>query len=126
MEQSTPQPEPKKKVPAWLIIIGILLLYATMQAVFSTDKVKPREARVKACFSAWDGAHMNLERWVKDHINDPGSYEHVETRYTDTGGNINLVLRFRAKNGFGGVVQGVATAVCDDNCNLIGTPVILN
>jgi zinc-ribbon domain len=74
-----------------------------------------REKEVSKGFSAWDGSHIELEQWVKQSLKDPGSYEHIETRYSDEGGHIALIMRYRAKNGFGGYTVGrvVATAAVD-------------
>ena len=38
--------------------------------------------KVKEQFSSWDGAHKNLEKAIKKNMNDPSSYEHVETTYS--------------------------------------------
>lgn len=60
-------------------------------------------------FSPWDGSHNQLERYVKKHMNDPDSYEHIETRYrvvqTKTERHAEIFTSFRGKNAFGGVVK---------------------
>ena len=65
--------------------------------------------RKEACFSAWDGSHLRIKDWLKrNYLNDPGSYEHVETRFglIGTGDSLNVITKFTAKNGFGGRVAG--------------------
>jgi hypothetical protein len=37
-------------------------------------------------------------------MNDPDSYKHVETRYSEDGKTIIVMTTFRGKNAFGGVV----------------------
>ena len=72
-----------------------------------------REARKKeleAQFSAWDGSHRKFERLIKQTMNDPDSYEHVETRFADKIDYIRVFTKFRGKNAFGGVVVDSATA----------------
>lgn len=74
---------------------------------------KAREARdneIKSQFSAWDGSHREFERIIKESMNDPDSYDHVETRYIDEGTYIRVFTKFRGKNAFGGVVVDSATA----------------
>lgn len=56
--------------------------------------------------SSWDGSNKKLEQYIKSRMNDPKSYEHIETRYnieTDKG-IANMVTQFRGKNALGGVV----------------------
>ena len=76
-------------------------------------KEKAAEAtkeRIKSQFSAWDGSHRNLERVIKDSMNDPDSYDHVETAYSDRGGYLIVRTTFRGKNAFGAVVKNSVTA----------------
>lgn len=61
-------------------------------------------------FSAWDGSHIKLARMIKDSMNDPDSYEHVETRYWDMKDHLIVTTTFRGKNGFGGVVKNTVKA----------------
>ena len=37
----------------------------------------------------------------KDRMNDSGSFEHVETTYSDKGDYLLVQMRFRVKNAFG-------------------------
>jgi hypothetical protein len=72
-----------------------------------------REARkkeVESQFSGWDGSHRTFERMIKQTMNDPDSYEHVETRFADEGDYIRVFAKFRGKNAFGGIVVDSATA----------------
>lgn len=65
--------------------------------------------RKEACFSAWDGSHVRIKDWMKrNYLNDPNSYEHVETRFgmIGSGDTLNVITKFTAKNGFGGRVAG--------------------
>jgi hypothetical protein len=87
---------------------------------FYTDKLdekkrqeeaeEERRNRFKAQFSAWDGSHRNLERFVKQTMHNPDSYEHVETTYGDRGGHLLVRTVFRGTNAFGGVVRNSVTA----------------
>lgn len=72
-----------------------------------------REARkkeVESQFSSWDGSHRTFERLIKQTMNDPDSYEHVETRFADNGDYIRVFAKFRGKNAFGGMVVDSAIA----------------
>ncbi|MGE8499388.1 MAG: hypothetical protein ACN6O6_17945 [Pseudomonas sp.] len=69
-----------------------------------------RKKEVEAQFSGWDGSHRTFERLIKQTMNDPDSYEHVETRFADNGDYIRVFTKFRGKNAFGGMVVDSATA----------------
>ena len=77
-----------------------------------------RQKQIEAQFSAWDGSHRGLERVVKDAMNDPDSYDHVETRYIDKGDYLIVITSFRGKNAFGGVVKNTVRAKVDMNGNV--------
>ncbi len=71
------------------------------------------QKKIEAQFSGWDGSHRNLEQMIKDSMNDPDSYEHVETRYIDKGTYIRVFCTFRGKNAFGGIVKNTKAADFD-------------
>lgn len=52
-------------------------------------------------------------------MNDPDSYEHIETKYTDYGSYIFVVTRFRGANAFGGKVINSISAKIDNNGNIL-------
>lgn len=69
-----------------------------------------RKKKIEAQFSTWDGSHHNLERIIKESMNDPDSYDHVETVYWDSGDYLIVRTTFRGKNAFGGVVKNSVKA----------------
>lgn len=69
-----------------------------------------RKKRIESQFSAWDGSHRNLERVIQKSMNDPDSYDHVETAYWDQGDHLIVRTTFRGKNAFGGVVKNSVKA----------------
>jgi hypothetical protein len=80
------------------------------------------EARVygQRCLSGWDGSHPKVVEAVKRSLRDPASYEHIETRTSpvDATGHNVLMMKFRARNGFGGMNVGMAKASIDNStCN---------
>jgi hypothetical protein len=68
---------------------------------------------INSQFSSWNGSHKNLVKHVKDHMNDPRSFKHVETGYSDKGEYILVSMKFRGKNAFGGVITNVINAKVD-------------
>ena len=59
----------------------------------------------KQYFSAWDGSCAPLVKYIKDHMNDPESFEHIETKYKIRDGYFFVIMRYTGKNGFGGRVR---------------------
>lgn len=80
------------------------------------DKVKhyqakaDRQALINKQFSAWDGSHRQLERYIKKNLKNPDSYEHVETRYFDQGDHIIIKTKYRATNSFNALILETASA----------------
>ena len=48
----------------------------------SDSDADPIETRWEECFDPWDGNHRNFEQLVKDQLNAPSTFNHVETRYS--------------------------------------------
>ena len=78
-----------------------------------------RQKNIKMQFSSWDGSHRNLERYIKKIMNDPKSYDHVNTTYWDKGDYLIVKTTFRGKNAFGGVVINSIKAKVDMNGNIL-------
>lgn len=78
-----------------------------------------RQKRIESGFSAWNGSHIALTRIIKKSMNDPKSFEHVETSYGDRGDYLVVKTTFRGKNAFGGVVLNWITAKCDLDGNVM-------
>ena len=71
-----------------------------------------RTVQIERGFSAWDGSHTELTRYVKARLRDPKSFEHVETGYSDKGDYLYVRMVYRAKNGFGGMTVNSVEAKC--------------
>ncbi|WP_041523615.1 zinc ribbon domain-containing protein [Gilvimarinus agarilyticus] len=72
------------------------------------------------CLSGWDGSLRSVVQATKAGLKDPDSFEHIETRLgpKDENGNHLLAMKYRAKNGFGGMtVGGVTASVSNATCN---------
>lgn len=57
------------------------------------------------CLSGFSREHRQIVRYVKDRLREPDSFEHIETVIwpVDKEGNHRLRMRYRARNGFGGM-----------------------
>lgn len=117
--------EHKNAIMAGIVILFLLIIVSVQ--VFTPAKKDPpktpeqikmehAEARKKYLqthFSAWDGSHNGLTTYIKDAMNDPGSYEHVKTVYWDRKDHLIVMTTFRGKNAFGGVVKNSVKAKVD-------------
>jgi len=72
-------------------------------------EMEKRASLIEGQFTAW-GAHRELQRILKTKLVDPGSYEHIETTYNDAGTNLMVFMKYRSRNGFGGMVIGQINA----------------
>jgi len=134
IQKEAPSPPPTKtntktddqvKGCGALIVILIIGYLGCQMCGSDTEANQPKKAltqdeRIEAQFSVWDGAHIKLKDLVKTSMNDPKSFEHVESRYVlNANGNLTVSMQYRGKNGFGGVVPGVVVAECDIDGNVI-------
>lgn len=110
------------------ILIGIIAIASdddasdskgTITEITIEGKSKAKQKKIESQFSAWDGSHRNLEKLIKENLNDPDSYEHLKTNYWDMDSLIVVRTEYTAKNGFGGRVQGAVKARFDLEGNLI-------
>lgn len=78
------------------------------------------------CLSGFSGEHRELARLIKTDLREPDSYEHISTTIwpVDADGNHELRMRYRARNGFGGMGIGDVTAtVKNADCSFVVTDI---
>lgn len=80
---------------------------------------KNRQELVEKQFSSWDGSHRGLTKIIKDNMNDPDTYDHMETRFRDLGDYLLVTTKFRGANAFGGKVINTVTAKVDFEGNVV-------
>lgn len=78
-----------------------------------------RQIQLEKQFSSWDGSHNTLTELIKKAMNDPDSYEHVETKYWDMKDYIVVRTVYSGKNAFGGRVKNFVKAKFDNDGNLL-------
>lgn len=82
-------------------------------------KKQNRNEKIESLFSFWDGALKTLVRCVKESMNDPGSFEHVQTTYADNGTYLTVRMVYRGKNAFNATIVNAITAKVDLDGNVI-------
>jgi hypothetical protein len=60
--------------------------------------------------SGWDGSFAALVKYVKDNMNDPDSFEHIETVFWNNGDHVVVIMKFRGKNAFDAKVVNIIKA----------------
>ncbi|WP_339635258.1 hypothetical protein [uncultured Sneathiella sp.] len=88
------------------------------------EEAKKAEEKRKGfhCLSPWDGSHRIVEREVENQMRDPDSFEHIETLISPVNENgvHSLTMKYRARNGFGGMSIGMARAIIqNDDCSAV-------
>lgn len=101
------------------IVLGVIISSFSSTSSSTPQNTNPRKTQIGKHFSAWDGSHNGLTKYIKKSMNDPKSYEHVETRYSDNGDHLMVKTTFRGKNAFGGLVTNSITAKVDLNGNVL-------
>lgn len=76
---------------------------------------------IKQQFNVRNGSHIQLTDFIKDNMNDPDSYEHIETKFTDKYDYIIVSTRFREANVFGAKVINEIHAHIDLRGNILDT-----
>jgi len=78
--------------------------YKTKLAHYDS-KIK-RQGKIESQFSKWDGSHYSVEKYIKNNLKDPDSYDHVKTAFADKGDHIIIETTYRAKNSFNATTTG--------------------
>ena len=91
---------------------------------FSNEEVFKRlcDSNGRSQFSFVDGSHIAANMWIEQNINDPSSFEHVETRarnLTGKGKYMTLKVKFRAKNAFNAMISNEAYIKIDKNTGAV-------
>ena len=93
---------------------GLILVVAALVAVLSSEPKTTEQIRneqVQELFFA-DGQNYQVVQAVKKSMNNPDSFEHIETRHVDQGsGDVAVTMTFRGQNGFGATVVNKAVAM---------------
>lgn len=116
-------PQSKKgKVLFWVFVA--LILFANVvqdnEPINTIPYVPPKPDFSEECLSAWDGSNHYLIDAVKKRMNDPSSFIHTQTKYKLQGDVAILIMDFRGKNSFGGLVPSQVMATVDaQTCELI-------
>ena len=117
----------EKRFILGIVLISIALFFVKCGVDNEAEESKKsiNQKKLYKQFSSLNGSHRETTRLIKNSMNDPESYEHIETRFrvnSDTT-TITVYTKFRGKNAFGALVINEATTLFDIDENLIFGPV---
>lgn len=91
-----------------LVFSGVVIKSCFFTSTSNTKEVvKPLSLKDKALatLSGYDGSLRSLVVLIKENMNDPSSFEHVETRIGDyQPKDFAASMKYRGKNAFGAVI----------------------
>jgi hypothetical protein len=92
---------------------------SSLTASVEQRQAEARKEAIKKAFSPWDGSHRAMTAEIKRRLKDPGSYEHINTKYIDNGNTISVITTYRAKNSFGGYVVNIVAGEASTSGELL-------
>ncbi len=119
-ESHEAQESSKAKPSLFGILVLLFVVFWIVGKCNNTDSTTHSASDpVASLFSAWDGSNKEMVRETKSRMNNPDSFEHVETRYSDRGDKVLLKMTFRGKNAFNATITKTATALIDPQTRTI-------
>ena len=86
-----------------------------------TETQKNLKEFEEKCFNTVnDGSHRELKKFIKENLNDPSSFEYVETRFKVAGNYAIVIMTYRAKNSFNAIItKQVKAKIKVSDCSII-------
>ena len=63
-----------------------------------------RQEMIDKQFDPWDGSHITVKAYIIARMNNPKSFDHIETIYYDDFDSIRVYMTYRGTNAFNAVV----------------------
>jgi len=106
------------------VIIAVIWIGCDQCGSCEPLKELTRKERIEKLFSDWDGSQPEVVKWIKQHIKDPDSYKHTETKFIDKEDRVGVITTFTATNSFGGRVTTTCIAQTDTLGNLMSAELV--
>lgn len=96
-------------------ILGIALITIIGNAFSPKPQKRDRRVIPETIYASeydeyFDSKYSHFARLVKERLHDPGSFEFVSSSHKENGDDIEVVMTYRAKNGFGAIRTNRASA----------------
>lgn len=111
----------KIKILASTVVLGLFLFTATGSDDSSSSDSNANHEVVYN--SSWDGSVRQVERYLKNNLKDPDSYQSIEWSKVvkQSDGSFMVRHKYRAKNSFGGYVVEEKIFTLDSSGNVTGS-----
>ena len=103
-ERETNPPEPTEKVfglPYAVVMLPVSLICAAFTGLFVWGGISDMMRSSSGGIDNSLGSTWACEAQIKKTLKDPGSYQYIDSRHTET----TTYVRYRSKNSFGGYVS---------------------
>lgn len=102
------------------LLVGIFILIIVLSVYFWSDRTPSIPLTpIQQQFSAWDGEHINLTRFIKEKMNDPSSFDHISSTYVDHWTYLIVTETYRGKNAFWAKIIDKTVAKVDMSWNIL-------
>lgn len=116
-----------KHVSPWMVgfavvgLVGFIYAAANIDGTRPTQRAAQREAAREPVYnSGWDGSVRQVERFLKDTLKDPSSFQAVQWYPVQKDADGYVVrVRYRARNSFGALVLEDRVFLLDRAGNLV-------
>lgn len=98
---------------------SVIKIIPNQEQLINNNAISQRQNKIRQQFSVWDGSHSALKSYIKENMNDPSSFDHIKTTYSDKGEYLLVQMKFRVKNSFGAKVVEMVTAKVDLDGNIL-------
>jgi len=114
----------KKESIGLTCIAGFFFLLVILSLIFDSESgeltekakssIKATERKldeIEKAFSAWDGSHYELTKYVKERMHDAGSFKHVSSTWRESdSGTIIVTMVYSGNNAYGARVKSQVEA----------------
>lgn len=104
----------KKIIPISIVALLILFAFISFLPETKESKSQERKQKIESQFSIINGEHIELTKQIKDGLSDPGSFEHIETTYSDVDTAIFVVEKYSWMNAAGERERGLVKALVNN------------
>ncbi|MFT5337727.1 MAG: hypothetical protein ACI9YL_001736 [Luteibaculaceae bacterium] len=107
------------------VVLIIVCIFFFRSCIFNNDEEKEsvpktteelREIQIKKCFNPWNGSVQAVIEKTKGAMNDPSSFEHIETKFVDVSPDFRVGMTFTGKNQYGGRTKHTVIMDVDSLC----------
>jgi hypothetical protein len=110
----------KLSTKAYFVIGLSIFFFIGAERIKCNDNNRPQHVKdIENQFDHFNGSHIKVTNYIKSQMNNPSSFEHVQSKYIDETGYLLIIETYRGTNSFGAVVTNTVKAKVDMSGNII-------